>query len=150
MAKRSANLVERAAQAARNAYAPYSAFHVGAALQTEAGGVYVGCNVENSAFPVGGCAERHAIAAAVAAEGHAMRLKAIAVVALDPIGVPVPCAPCGALYRAGPDPAWQRPEGRGRKAKSLEGSQSPAGRKRKPFAEGKQSPTEGKQKAMWA
>jgi cytidine deaminase len=100
MAKRSANLVELAVQAARNAYAPYSAFHVGAALKTEAGGVYVGCNVENSAFPVGGCAERHAIAAAVAAEGHAMRLTAIAVVALDPIGVPVPCAPCGACRQA--------------------------------------------------
>lgn len=100
MAKRSTSLVERAEQAAHNAYAPYSAFHVGAALQTEAGGIYVGCNVENSAFPVGGCAERHAIAAAVAAEGHAMRLKAIAVVALDPIGVPVPCAPCGACRQA--------------------------------------------------
>ena len=100
MAKRSANLVELAEQAARNAYAPYSAFHVGAALKTEAGGVYVGCNVENSAFPVGGCAERHAIAAAVAAEGHAMRVGAIAVVALDPIGVPVPCAPCGACRQA--------------------------------------------------
>ena len=100
MAKRSANLIELAVQAARNAYAPYSAFHVGAALKTEAGGIYVGCNVENSAFPVGGCAERHAIAAAVAAEGHAMRLKAIAVVALDPIGVPVLCAPCGACRQA--------------------------------------------------
>jgi cytidine deaminase len=100
MAKRSANLTELAMQAARNAYAPYSAFHVGAALKTEAGGIYVGCNVENSAFPVGGCAERHAIAAAVAAEGHAMRLKAIAVVALDPIGVAVPCAPCGACRQA--------------------------------------------------
>jgi cytidine deaminase len=100
-------LIERARQAARNAYAPYSAFHVGAALKTESGAVYIGCNVENSAFPVGGCAERHAIAAAVAAEGHTMRLKAIAVVALDPIGAPVPCAPCGACRQAiiefGPD-----------------------------------------------
>jgi cytidine deaminase len=93
-------LIARAQQAARNAYAPYSAFRVGAALKTESGAVYIGCNVENSAFPVGGCAERHAIAAAVAAEGHAMRLKAIAVVALDPVGVPVPCAPCGACRQA--------------------------------------------------
>ena len=107
MAKRIPSLTELAEQAARNAYAPYSAFHVGAALRTEAGGTYVGCNVENSAFPVGGCAERHAIAAAVAAEGHAMRVKSIAVIALDPIGVPVPCAPCGACRQAiiefGPD-----------------------------------------------
>ena len=65
-----ANLAVRAEQAARNAYAPYSAFHVGAAVRTEAGGTYIGCNVENSAFPVGGCAERHAIAAAVASGNH--------------------------------------------------------------------------------
>lgn len=90
----------RAAQAARNAYAPYSAFRVGAAVRTEAGAVYVGCNVENSAFPVGGCAEKHAIAAAVVAEGHAMRLTAVAVVALDPSGEPVPCAPCGSCRQA--------------------------------------------------
>ena len=100
MAKRTLPLTDLAAQAARNAYAPYSAFHVGAALRTEAGGTYIGCNVENSAFPVGGCAERHAIAAAVATEGHAMRVKSIAVIALDPIGAPVPCAPCGACRQA--------------------------------------------------
>src|ERR1700743_3029510 len=89
-----------APQVPRTAYAPVPAFHVGAALRTEAGGTYVGCNVENSAFPVGGCAERHAIAAAVAAEGHAMRVTSIAVIALDPIGAPVPCAPCGACRQA--------------------------------------------------
>ena len=94
------DLIARATQTARKAYAPYSAFHVGAAVETEAGGVYVGCNVENAAFPTGGCAERHAIAAAVAAEGPEMRLKAVAVVALDPIGVPVPCAPCGSCRQA--------------------------------------------------
>jgi cytidine deaminase len=93
-------LPARAEQAAGNAYAPYSAFRVGAAVLTETGAVYVGCNVENSAFPVGGCAERHAIAAAVVAEGHAMRLSAIAVVALDPAGEPVPCAPCGSCRQA--------------------------------------------------
>jgi cytidine deaminase len=93
-------LAVRAEQAARNAYAPYSAFRVGAAVSTEAGAVYIGCNVENSAFPVGGCAERHAIAAAVAAEGHTMRLSAVAVIALDPAGEPVPCAPCGACRQA--------------------------------------------------
>ena len=95
-----ANLAVRAEQAARNAFAPYSAFRVGAAVSTEAGGTYIGCNVENSAFPVGGCAERHAIAAAVVAEGHMMRLSAIAVVALDPSGEPGPCAPCGACRQA--------------------------------------------------
>jgi cytidine deaminase len=94
------DLPAEAGRVALNAYAPYSSFRVGAALSTEAGGVHVGCNVENSAFPVGGCAERHAIAAAVAAEGHAMRISAIAVVAFDPAGEPVACAPCGACRQA--------------------------------------------------
>lgn len=100
MDKKVAALIAKAGQAARKAYAPYSAFHVGAAVVTEAGKTYVGCNVENAAYPTGGCAERHAIAAAVAAEGPEMRLKSVAVVALDPIGAPVPCAPCGQCRQA--------------------------------------------------
>jgi cytidine deaminase len=95
-----ARLPARAESAASKAYAPYSGFRVGAALLTEAGAVQIGCNVENSAFPVGGCAERHAIAAAVACEGPAMRIAAIAVIALDPTGAPVACAPCGACRQA--------------------------------------------------
>jgi cytidine deaminase len=100
-------LLSEAARAALKAYAPYSAFRVGAALRTVGGATYSGCNVENASFPVGGCAERHAIAAAVAAEGAEMRLAAIAVVALDPAGDPAICAPCGACRQAiiefGPD-----------------------------------------------
>jgi cytidine deaminase len=94
------DLAAQAARVARNAYAPYSAFRVGAAVKTAAGNAYVGCNVENSSFPVGNCAERHAIAAAVAAEGPEMRLVAVAVAALDPLGDSVPCAPCGACRQA--------------------------------------------------
>ena len=89
-----------AAAVALNAYAPYSGFRVGAALATESGAVHRGCNVENSSFPVGNCAERNAIAAAVAAEGPSMRIAAIAIVALDPTGEPVACAPCGACRQA--------------------------------------------------
>jgi len=94
------DLIARARRAAERAYAPYSAFRVGAALVTKSGRVSVGCNVENGSFPVGGCAERHAIAAAVMEEGPSMRLAAIAVVALDPAGEPVACAPCGACRQA--------------------------------------------------
>ena len=49
------------------AYAPYSKFHVGAAVRDEEGGLHGGCNVENAAYPEGTCAEAGAIAALVAA-----------------------------------------------------------------------------------
>ncbi|MDG1471962.1 MAG: cytidine deaminase [Ascidiaceihabitans sp.] len=60
--------LKKAAFAVRdNAYAPYSKFHVGAAIRAESGAVYVGCNVENAAYPEGTCAEAGAIAAMIAA-----------------------------------------------------------------------------------
>ena len=93
-------LLDQAVQAARNAYAPYSAFRVGAVVLTEAGTVATGCNVENASFPVGVCAERNAIAAAVMAEGPSMRLATVAIAALDPTGEPIACAPCGACRQA--------------------------------------------------
>src|SRR5271166_3450591 len=49
------------------AYAPYSRFQVGAALRTESGAVFLGCNVENAAFPLGVCAETSAISAMIGA-----------------------------------------------------------------------------------
>jgi cytidine deaminase len=89
-------LQEAADRVARQAYAPHSGFHVGAALRSASGQTYVGCNVENASFSVTGCAERNAIAAAVASEGPSFRLQAIAVVALDAAGQSLPVTPCGA------------------------------------------------------
>ncbi len=58
-------LYERAVIAAENAYAPYSEFHVGAALLLRDGSVVTGVNVENASYPLGICAERAAISRAV-------------------------------------------------------------------------------------
>jgi cytidine deaminase len=96
-------LLEAAGKMTGRAYAPYSRFRVGAALLAESGQVYRGCNVENLSYGITCCAERAAIATAVAAEGPAMRVRAIAV-ASDPA---IPCSPCGACRQAilelGPD-----------------------------------------------
>jgi cytidine deaminase len=81
----------KAAQASReNAYVPYSNFKVGAAVLTQNGKIYAGCNVENASYGLCNCAERTAIFKAVS-EGE-QELVAIAVVA-DTIE---PVAPCGA------------------------------------------------------
>ena len=63
-------LFEKALRVRENAHAPYSNFKVGAALRTKNGKVFVGCNVENAAYPQGTCAEAGAIAAMVAAGEH--------------------------------------------------------------------------------
>ena len=59
-----AELVERAEAAAKQAYAPYSNYLVGAVLLLKDGRVVEGCNVENAAYPLGVCAERTAISKA--------------------------------------------------------------------------------------
>lgn len=60
-------LFDAALQVQANAYVPYSGFRVGAAIRSVSGRIYVGCNVENAAYPQGWCAEASAIAAMVTA-----------------------------------------------------------------------------------
>ena len=78
-----------AAEAGKNAYAPYSNFHVGAAIRADDGRIFVGCNVENVAYPEGTCAEAGAIAAMVAAGQR--RLAEVYVTAASAM----PVTPCG-------------------------------------------------------
>jgi cytidine deaminase len=84
------SLVAAARAAQRRAYAPYSNFHVGAALESDDGAVFVGCNVENASYGLTICAERAAICAAVSAGVRKFR-RAVVVSDSDP-----PAAPCGA------------------------------------------------------
>jgi homotetrameric cytidine deaminase len=82
-------LVAAAREAMGRAHAPYSRFHVGAALRAEDGSIHAGANVENSAYPQGQCAEASAIGVLVAA-GRTRVLEA-AVIA----DAPEVCVPCG-------------------------------------------------------
>ena len=85
------SLKERALAAMDRAYAPYSNFHVGAALLGGDGSITEACNVENAAFPAGTCAERAAVASAVARGVRTFRKLVIATNAPDPTP---PCGMC--------------------------------------------------------
>lgn len=85
------SLLQAATEVRDRAYAPYSRFKVGAAIRGAAGGLHVGCNVENAAYPEGTCAEAGAIAAMVAA--GETRIADILVIADSAEPVP-PCGGC--------------------------------------------------------
>jgi cytidine deaminase len=95
------SLVDAARAVQQQAYAPYSHFRVGAAIEADNGAVFVGCNVENASYGLTICAERAAVAAAVGAGVRHIR-RAVVVTDSDP-----PAAPCGAcrqvLSEFGPD-----------------------------------------------
>ncbi len=82
-------LLRRAAEVRKQAYAPYSKFAVGAALLTSSGDIFTGCNVENASYGLTNCAERSAVFAAVAAgERNFSRI------ALSLSGGGTPCGAC--------------------------------------------------------
>jgi len=106
-------LIAAAVAAKAAAYAPYSNFRVGAAIETDDGRVFVGCNVENASYGLTMCAERVAVGAAVAA-GAKKFVRVVVATDVDP-----PSPPCGAcrqvLYEFGTEaaveavgPNWNR------------------------------------------
>ena len=103
-------LLAAARAARRRAHAPYSGFRVGAAVEDDAGRIHIGCNVENASYGLTVCAERNAVAAAVAAGTRVLRAVAVVSEAMPPAR---PCGACRqvlaefgrpdtAIYLAGP------------------------------------------------
>ena len=94
--KQDADLMRCAHEAARNAYAPYSNFNVGAAVRLANGAIVLGNNIENAAYPSGLCAERVAMFGAMA-QYPGVPFEALAVTAWsDTKAIDEPVAPCGA------------------------------------------------------
>lgn len=83
------DLIRAAAEAAKRAYAPYSRFSVGAAVRSDSGAIYAGCNIENASYPQGWCAEPSALSAMVMA--GETRIAEVCVWADSAR----PCTPCG-------------------------------------------------------
>ncbi len=83
-------LLEKAKEASKNSYSPYSKFPVGAACLFESGKVYLGSNIENASYCLGLCAERNALSSALCA-GEKSKLIAVAVYSPRQKN----CLPCG-------------------------------------------------------
>lgn len=85
------DLIKKAIEVRRNAYAPYSNFLVGAAIKAKNGSVFSGCNVENAAYPEGTCAEAGAIAAMIASGQREIIEVVVAADSQTPV---TPCGGC--------------------------------------------------------
>jgi cytidine deaminase len=85
-------VMETARAAASRAYAPYSNFHVGAAILTKGGNIHSGSNVENSSYGLSICAERTAATAMASADPEDREIELVAVYSPNAS----PCFPCGA------------------------------------------------------
>jgi cytidine deaminase len=127
-----AELHQRATEAARHSYSPYSHFQVGAAIllhgdREQAGAIVAGTNVENASYRLTSCAEQAAIAAAVTLYGPGIRIRAVAVVNLNGAA----CMPCGAcrqtiLEFASPETAVFYPAAAGETVSTTLGALLPA------------------------
>lgn len=84
-------LFEAAEKVRKNSYAPYSNFHVGAAILADDGQIYAGCNIENAAYPVGNCAEASAISAMIIGGGKRIERVFVTGPGSDPV---TPCGAC--------------------------------------------------------
>lgn len=85
-------LIELAKEAQEKAYTPYSKFSVGAALMTEEGDIFTGCNIENISYGLTNCGERTAIFKMISEKGQKAKIKVLAVTTKADIA----CTPCGA------------------------------------------------------
>lgn len=86
--------------ASERAYCPYSKFHVGAAVLTESGEIYTGCNVENASYGLTNCAERTAIFKMVEKSTHPSDRKITAIAIYTPTkDATAPCGACRQVIR---------------------------------------------------
>ncbi len=99
-----AELLQLAIEARKNAYAPYSGYQVGAALETEDGTIYKGCNVENASYGASNCAERTAVFKAVSEGQRLFTRIAIAGGSGEKLNYAHPCGICRQVLREFSDP----------------------------------------------